>query len=121
MGPIPILSLATLAIVFVMTLQSLPWYAALGLAAGAAFVVFLILSIRHFNAWVREHPILNRLVATRIIPGASVHDSQEVLQACIETVQRYLPKSESRVLLNRLDEALNQSGQPVQSPQYRTN
>ena len=121
MGPIPLLCLATLAIVFAMTLQSWPWYAALGSGTGASVVVFLILSIRHFNAWVREHPLLYQLLTTRITPGASVRDSQEALQACIEAVHGYLPQSESRELLGRLDEARNQPAGPMHSPQRRTN
>jgi hypothetical protein len=91
-----------------MTLQLWSWYAALGAAIGAAIVVYVVLGFSHFNAWTKEHPLLFRVLAVRIISQTSVHRSHEALQACVEAVRRYLPESESRELLGRLDEARSQ-------------
>ena len=99
------LSLTTCGLMFFAALDLWSWYVAVGVSVVAAASVFAILSICRVRAWVREHPALVRLVRTRILPGRSVHYSEEALFACVDAVQVYLPESESAKLLKRLDEA----------------
>ena len=104
-----LLALATGVIVAGVTARTVRWYLVVFLSLAAAALMWIVLMFFRVASWIRHHPLLAQMYKLQHM-GAGDDADFDRIELGEAIVHHYLPPELSEPLLERLDDAKEQTG-----------